>query len=82
LAEFPAQSGTSLRFTYYDANGTLLPAPLDGQALGAVPAFGVTAQRAAVRRVLITLTAQRDVPGHEPQTYMLTSDVKLRNLLP
>jgi prepilin-type N-terminal cleavage/methylation domain-containing protein len=82
LADFPAQNGTSLRFTYYDGNGTLLPTPLDGQVLGAVPTFAVTAQRAAARRVLITLSARRDVPGHQTQTYMLTSDVRLRNLVP
>ncbi len=80
LAEFPDLIGTTLSFTYYDAFGTLLPAPLDGQVLGAVPSFANTTNRAAVRRVLITLSARRDVPGHEPQTYMLTSDVRLRNL--
>jgi prepilin-type N-terminal cleavage/methylation domain-containing protein len=86
LAEFPAASGTSLRFTYYDANGTPIPNPstspyaLDGQGLGAAPTFGVTTQRAAVRRVLMTLTALQDVPGHEPQRLVLTSDVRLRNL--
>jgi prepilin-type N-terminal cleavage/methylation domain-containing protein len=88
LADFPAQRGTSLRFTYYDGTGTPMPNPptppysLDGQVLGAVPTFADTTQRAAARRVLITLSARRDVPGREPQNYMLTSDVRLRNLVP
>jgi len=79
LAEFPDLKGTSLSFTYYNNAGTLLPAPLDGQVLGAVPSFAVTTQRAAVRRVLIALTTQRDDPGHQPERYTLTSDVRLRN---
>ena len=37
------------------------------------------AQRAAVRRVVITLTARESVPNQPPQTYTLTSDVRLRN---
>ncbi len=39
-----------------------------------------TADPAAVRRVVVTLTATEDVPGHQPQTYTLTSSVRLRNL--
>jgi prepilin-type N-terminal cleavage/methylation domain-containing protein len=80
LAEFPAKNGTTLSFTYYDGNGTLIPSPLDAQGLGAVPSFANTAGRGAVRRVVITLAAQRDVPGYDPQSYVLTSDVRLRNL--
>ena len=85
LAEFPDLKGTSLSFTYYDGNGNPIPNPptppytLDGQGLGAVPSFAVTTQRAAVRRVLIALTTQRDDPGHQPERYTLTSDVRLRN---
>ena len=39
-----------------------------------------TADPAAVRRVVVTLTATEDVPGQQPQTYTLTSSVRLRNL--
>ncbi len=39
-----------------------------------------TADPADVRRVVVTLTATEDVPGHQPQTYTLTSSVRLRNL--
>jgi type II secretory pathway pseudopilin PulG len=86
LAEFPARTGTTLSFTYYDVSGNPIPSPptppyqLDGQVLGAVPAFAVTTQRAAVRRVLIALRARRDDPGHQPERYTLTSDVRLRNI--
>lgn len=79
-----AESVTSLAFAYYDANNNPLPNPpttpyqLDGQAVG-VPSFTNTTQRAAVRRVVITLTARENVPGQPPQTYTLTSDVRLRN---
>jgi Tfp pilus assembly protein PilW len=79
-----AESVTSLAFAYYDANNNPLPNPpttpyqLDGQAVG-VPSFANTTQRAAVRRVVITLTARENVPGQPPQTYTLTSDVRLRN---
>jgi len=46
-----------------------------------VPLFASTAQRGAVRRVVITLTATENVPGQQqPQTYTLTSNVRLRNL--
>lgn len=81
-----AENVTSLGFTYYDANNVPTPNPpappyaLDGQGAGAVPDFTDTSQRGAVRRVVITLTARRDVPGQEPQSYTLTSDVRLRNL--
>jgi type IV pilus assembly protein PilW len=83
--EVLAESVTSLGFAYYDANNNPVPNPptgpyqLDSQAAGAVPSFANTAQRAAVRRVVITLTARENVPNQPPQTYTLTSDVRLRN---
>ena len=83
--EVLAESVTSLGFAYYDANNNPVPDPpagpyqLDSQGVGAVPSFASTAQRAAVRRVVITLTARESVPNQPPQTYTLTSDVRLRN---
>jgi type IV pilus assembly protein PilW len=80
-----AESVTNLGFAYYDANNNPVPDPptgpyqLDAQAAGAVPSFANTAPRAAVRRVVITLTARENVPNQPAQTYTLTSDVRLRN---
>lgn len=74
-----------LAFAYYDALNTPLPNPptgaydLDGQAIGAVPSFGTASEREAIRRVVITVTATEAVPNQPPQTYTLTSDVRLRN---
>ena len=81
-----ADNITSLSFTYFDANNNPVPNPpaapyrLDGEGVGAAPAFASTAERGAVRSVLITLTAQEDVPFQQAQTYTLTSSVRLRNL--
>jgi prepilin-type N-terminal cleavage/methylation domain-containing protein len=74
-----ADNITSLTFAYFDENHVELVAPLDGQGLG-IPAFGVTAARAAVRTVVITLTSQENVMGQAPQTYTLTTNVRLRNM--
>jgi prepilin-type N-terminal cleavage/methylation domain-containing protein len=80
-----AESVTTLRFAYYDVNGNPVPNPpagpyqLDAQGVGAAPNFATTTQRAAVRRVVITLTAREAVPNQPAQTYTLTSDVRLRN---
>ena len=80
-----AESVTSLGFAYYDANNNPVPNPptapyqLDGQAAGAAPTFVTTTQRAAVRRVVIQLTARESVPNQPAQTYTLNSDVRLRN---
>lgn len=81
-----ADGVSRLGFAYYDAYNNPVPNPpatsafaLDGQATGAPPSFATTAQRAAVRRVVITLTATEAVPNQPPQTYTLTSDVRLRN---
>jgi len=74
-----------LGFAYYDGNNDPLPNPstaayeLDGQAVGAPPSFATTTERAAIRRVVITLSAVEAVPNQPPQTYTLTSDVRLRN---
>ncbi len=80
-----AEYVTSLSFTYLAAGNTPIPNPLtasyqlDSQALGAVPSFATTTQRGAVSTVLITLTATEVVPGQQPQTYTLTSSVRIRN---
>lgn len=74
-----ADNITSLTFAYFDENNNPLAPPLDGQGLG-LPAFGATGARAAVRTVVITITAQENVPGQAPQTYTLTSNVRLRNV--
>jgi prepilin-type N-terminal cleavage/methylation domain-containing protein len=80
-----AESVTNLGFTYYDANNAPVPNPptgpyaLDAQAVGGAPSFASTTQRAAVRRIVITLTARESVPNQPAQTYTLTSDVRLRN---
>jgi len=80
-----AEYVTSLSFTYLAADNTPIPNPptapyqLDSQALGAAPSFATTTQRGAVSTVLITLTATEVVPGQQPQTYTLTSSVRIRN---
>jgi len=81
-----AENVTGLRFTYYDANNATLPASptppfaLDSQAAGAVPTYGTVTERAAVRRVVVAITVQKDVAPKGTQIYTLTSDVRLRNL--
>jgi prepilin-type N-terminal cleavage/methylation domain-containing protein len=83
--EVLAESVTALAFAYYDANNAPIPNPpaapyqLDTQAPGAAPSFADTTQRRAVRRIVVTLTAREAVPNQPPQTYTLTSDVRLRN---
>lgn len=83
--EILAEGITSLRFAYFDGNGTPIPSPpgstyaLDGVGIGAVPTFTSTAERGAVRRVAITVTAREDVAGQGPQMYTLTSTLQLRN---
>lgn len=80
-----AESVTALNFAYFDANNVAIPNPpagpyqLDGVGLGGALSFANTAQRSAVRRILITVTARETVPGQPAQTYTLTSDVRLRN---
>jgi prepilin-type N-terminal cleavage/methylation domain-containing protein len=80
-----AESVTALRFAYFDSANNPVPNPpgatfnLDAQGLGAAPAFVNVAERSAVRRVVIMVTARENVPGQPAQTYTLTSDVRLRN---
>jgi type II secretory pathway pseudopilin PulG len=80
-----ADGVSRLGFAYYDGDNNPVPNPptsayaLDGQAVGTPPSFATTTQRGAVRRVVITLTATEAVPNQPPQTYTLTSDVRLRN---
>ncbi len=83
--EILGENINSLNFVYYDAAGATIPTSgttylLDGQAMGATPTFITTTQRAAVRRVVVTLTARQTVPRQAAQTYTLTSDVRLRNI--
>jgi type II secretory pathway pseudopilin PulG len=81
-----AENITSLRFTYYGADNLTIPNPantpylLDSQTTGGVPSFTTVTQRTLVRRIVITLTVQVNVPRRAPQIYSLTSDVRLRNL--
>ena len=80
-----ADNVTGLRFTYFDSTNAAIPNPLtstyqlDGQALMAVPTFTTVTQRRAVQSILITLTARENVPGQQPQTFTLTSTIRLRN---
>lgn len=81
-----AQNVNDLRFAYYAQDGTPLPAPptapyaLDTQAPGAAPNMTVTAQRRAVRRIVISLTTRGFTIGTGQQSFTLTSDVELRNV--
>ena len=80
-----AESVTALTFAYFDSTNNPIPNPptapynLDGQAFGVAPAFATTTERAAVRRIVIMVTARESVPGQPAQTYTLASDVRLRN---
>ncbi len=81
-----AENITGFQLAYLDGNNTPIPNPptapyqLDSQVLGAIPTFGTTTQRVAVRTVVIALTVREDVPGQSPQIYTVTSSVRLRNL--
>jgi len=81
----------TLKFTYYDGDNTPIPNPptlpytLDAEGMGSVPPFTSTAQRGAVRIVVVTLVATEDVqgvrvPGQQAQSITLTSSVRLRNI--
>lgn len=80
-----AENVTALRFTYYEGDGDPLPDPpttpyqLDNQSAGAVPNMTTTTQRDGTRRVVVTLTARRQLPGNKWRDYPLTSNVWLRN---
>ena len=80
-----AESVTALSFAYFDSANNPVPSPpgapfnLDAQGLGAAPSFASVAQRSIVRRIVITVTAQENVPSQGTQTYTLTSDVRIRN---
>ena len=80
-----AESVTALSFAYFDSANNPVPSPpgapfnLDAQGLGAAPSFASVAQRSIVRRIVITVTAQENVPSQGIQTYTLTSDVRIRN---
>ena len=80
-----AESVTALSFAYFDSANNPVPNPptgpfnLDAQGLGGAPSFATVAQRSIVRRIVITVTAQENVPSQGTQTYTLTSDVRIRN---
>jgi prepilin-type N-terminal cleavage/methylation domain-containing protein len=74
-----ADNITSLTFAYFDENYNPLAAPLDGEGLG-IPGFGSIAARSAVRTVVITMTSQENVAGQAPQTYTLSTAIRLRNI--
>jgi hypothetical protein len=81
-----ARNVTRLTFSYFDANHSPIPNPptppyqLDGQGVNAIPSFAVTTQRGAIWRVVVALTATENVTGQQPQTFTLTSNLRLRNL--
>jgi prepilin-type N-terminal cleavage/methylation domain-containing protein len=64
-------------------NPATLPYTLDSEGMGSIPPFASTAQRGAVRIVVITLVATESVPipGQQPQIFTLTSSVRLRNII-
>jgi len=80
-----AESVTALTFAYFDSSNNPVPNPpttpynLDGQVFGVAPSFGSTTERAAVQRIVITVTARESIAGQPAQTYTLASDVRLRN---
>ena len=80
-----AEGVSNVRFTYYDADGNPLPDPpaapfkLDDQDQGAVPDMDDTTQRGAVRRVVVTITAESPAGHEQTQDFSLGSDVWLRN---
>ena len=79
-----AQNVASLRFTYYDASGQTIPTSasgsfsLDDQT--GKPEFDVTAERGAVRRVVVTLVTQARMPDQTTREFTLNSDVLMRNI--
>ena len=83
--ELIAESVTALRFAYFDSANNPVPNPptgpfnLDAQGLGGAPSFATVAQRSIVRRIVITVSAQENVPSQGTQTSTLTSDVRIRN---
>jgi Tfp pilus assembly protein PilW len=79
-----ADNVTALSFQYFTAATAttppaLLAPPLDAQGLGATPDMTTTTARDSVETVIITLTARETVIHQDPQTYTLTSTVRLRN---
>lgn len=81
-----AENISSFRLTYYDSAENTIPADptppfqLDGEGLGSVPLYASTAERDAVRRVVVAVTVTAEVPGQKDQIYTLTSDARFRNL--
>ncbi len=84
--EIVAEGVIDLRFTFYDAAGTPVPDPpaapfqLDDQDVGSIPDLSDMTQRESVRRIVVTLRAEDELPIGENQSYALASDVWLRNI--
>jgi prepilin-type N-terminal cleavage/methylation domain-containing protein len=79
-----AENVTALSFQYFDANNALvgptaLAPTLDGQGLDNIPDMTTITARDSIRTVIITLTTRETVIHQDPQTYTLTSTVRLRN---
>jgi type II secretory pathway pseudopilin PulG len=84
--EVLAEHVTRLRFAYFDEDDAPIPGTptepyeLDGKGPGAIPNLVNVAQRDAIRRVVITITAARGGPPGQPvEEFSLTSEVRLRN---
>ncbi|HSC70175.1 MAG TPA: hypothetical protein VLH58_02410 [Candidatus Methylomirabilis sp.] len=84
-----AQSIESLTFTYFDVNNVQLKMTYFASTQRCPPTKGppmeniwqlTFEQLAQVRRVAITLKTQGSRPGVTSEAYILTSDVRLRNL--
>jgi prepilin-type N-terminal cleavage/methylation domain-containing protein len=74
-----ADNVTALSFQYFDAANAVIAPSLDGQGLNAIPDMTTTTVRDSVRTIVVTLTARETVTHQDPQTYTLTSTVRLRN---
>jgi prepilin-type N-terminal cleavage/methylation domain-containing protein len=83
-----ADNVSFLGFTYFDGNGTQVPANLDTRPLGAALDLATRTARDSVRTIGITLQITEQVvphavgvtPRQPDQVYTLTSTVRLRNL--
>jgi prepilin-type N-terminal cleavage/methylation domain-containing protein len=83
--EILAENVSGLRFAYFGAENVPLPAApdppyaLDDVGAGGSPDLDDTTERAAVQRVVVTLTVSETVRGQGPQVFTLGSEVRLRN---
>jgi len=82
-----AENVSSLRFDYFDEDNATIPASasgtfaLDSQIPGAIPVYTTMTQRAAVRRVVISMTVTDTLTTQgRAQVFHLGSEVFLRNV--